>query len=149
MALPFSVAQFYGIFSAYNQAMWPAQWVLNALAVAAVAAIVLRTPLADRIAAGILALFWLWTGLAYHAAFFTAINPLAWGFAALAVAGGLAFLWQGVLRGRLVFALAPGWRALTASALIAFALVVYPAWSVFAGHRSPELPTFGLPCPTP
>ena len=29
-----------------------------------------------------------------------------------------------------------------------FALVVYPAWSAWAGHRYPAMPTFGLPCPT-
>ncbi len=32
--------------------------------------------------------------------------------------------------------------------LVVFALVVYPAWSVYAGHSYPALPTFGLPCPT-
>ena len=32
--------------------------------------------------------------------------------------------------------------------LIVLALMVYPSWSTLAGHRYPELPTFGLPCPT-
>jgi hypothetical protein len=32
--------------------------------------------------------------------------------------------------------------------LIVFALVVYPAWSYYSGHRYPAFPTFGLPCPT-
>jgi hypothetical protein len=32
--------------------------------------------------------------------------------------------------------------------LVVFALAIYPAWSVYAGHAYPELPTFGLPCPT-
>jgi hypothetical protein len=27
-------------------------------------------------------------------------------------------------------------------------LVVYPIWASLAGHPYPELPTFGLPCPT-
>jgi hypothetical protein len=29
-----------------------------------------------------------------------------------------------------------------------FALVAYPAWNSFSGHRYPAFPTFGLPCPT-
>lgn len=32
--------------------------------------------------------------------------------------------------------------------MIVFALAIYPAWSVSAGHNYPALPTFGLPCPT-
>lgn len=32
--------------------------------------------------------------------------------------------------------------------LLVFALVAYPVWSTLAGHGYPELPTFGLPCPT-
>jgi hypothetical protein len=32
--------------------------------------------------------------------------------------------------------------------LVAYALVLYPVWSWFAGHRYPDTPTFGLPCPT-
>lgn len=33
-------------------------------------------------------------------------------------------------------------------ALVAFSLVGYPLWSILAGHPWPDLPTFGLPCPT-
>jgi hypothetical protein len=32
--------------------------------------------------------------------------------------------------------------------LVLFALGAYPAWSVWAGHGYPAMPTFGLPCPT-
>ena len=69
-------------------------------------------------------------------------------FAAVSVAAGLVFVWQGVVKRRLEFRLSRGPRSITGLALIGFALVVYPAWSIHAGHRYPELPTFGLPCPT-
>jgi hypothetical protein len=29
-----------------------------------------------------------------------------------------------------------------------YALLVYPALSMVTGHHYPEMPTFGLPCPT-
>jgi hypothetical protein len=41
--------------------------------------------------------------VAYHAVFFTRINPAAWFFAALFVGEALAFLWFGVLKRRLAF----------------------------------------------
>jgi hypothetical protein len=33
-------------------------------------------------------------------------------------------------------------------AMIVYALVVYPILGTLAGHGYPQLPTFGLPCPT-
>jgi hypothetical protein len=87
-------------------------------------------------------------GLAYHLAFFTAISPPAYAFAAVFVAGALIFLWQGVVQRRLEFRWQPGARGLTGLLLVVYALVVYPAWSHFAGQPYLETPTFGLPCPT-
>jgi Family of unknown function (DUF6064) len=40
MKLPFTVEQFYGVFREYNTALWPAQVLLFALAVVAVALVV-------------------------------------------------------------------------------------------------------------
>jgi Family of unknown function (DUF6064) len=49
----------------------------------------------------VLALHWAWSALAYHAAFFSMINPAAWLFAGLfLVEAGLLF-WYGVVRRRL------------------------------------------------
>ena len=39
-------------------------------------------------------------------------------------------------------------RGLVGATLVLFALVVYPAFSVYVGHSYPAMPTFGLPCPT-
>ncbi|MGB4362202.1 MAG: DUF6064 family protein, partial [Rhodoferax sp.] len=55
---------------------------------------------------------------------------------------------QGVIRRRLSFRWVPGLNATAGVVLIAFALVVYPVWSAYAGHPYPATPTFGLPCPT-
>lgn len=148
MVLPFTVEQFFGVFRAYNETVWPAPWPLAALALLALYFAARPNGWSSRAVSSILCALWLWLGLAYHLAFFAAINPLAYAFAAVSVAGGLAFLWLGAIRGQLHFRFVPGGRGWLGLALVAFALAVYPAWSVLAGHRYPEFPTFGLPCPT-
>lgn len=148
MLLPFTVEQFFGVFRAYNETVWPAPWLLGALAVAALWLTTRPGRRSDQAISAILGVLWLWLGLAYHLAFFAAINPLAYAFAALSVAGGLAFLWFGAVRRRLRFRFSARGRGRAGLLLVAFALVIYPAWSALAGHRYPEFPTFGLPCPT-
>lgn len=96
----------------------------------------------------ILAFLWGWLGLAYHLAFFAAINPLAYLFSAVSIAGALVFFWQGVVRRKLEFRFASNARTFAALLLVFFSLAAYPAWSIWAGHRYPAMPTFGLPCPT-
>jgi len=148
MQLPFTTDQFYGVFRDYNQSVWPAQVLLLALALAALALAAAPRRWSGAAIAAILGVLWLWMALAYHLAFFVAINPLAYAFAAVTLAGGLVFLWQGVVKRRLAFRLALTARGAAGAALVLFALAVYPVWSAYAGHRYPALPTFGLPCPT-
>ncbi|WP_442947196.1 DUF6064 family protein [Noviherbaspirillum sp.] len=84
----------------------------------------------------------------YHVAFFARIHPAAYGVGALSLAGSLCFLWYGVYQGRLHFAGNGRARGSAGAALIVFALGIYRAWSWYAGHWFPAMPTFGLPCPT-
>lgn len=148
MQIPFTAEQFFGVFRLYNNTVWPAQVVLLALAVLAVIFIALQRPWSGVAVSAILALLWVWLGAAYHLAFFARINPVAYGFGALSIVGGLLFAWHGVLRRRIEFAFAMSLRAGLGVALLAFALLLYPVWATLAGHGYPELPTFGLPCPT-
>jgi len=147
MQPPFDARQFFEVFALYNTAVWPAQVVLwaGALAIAAL-------PLWPRAAAGrIIAFFlgglWLWMGAVYQLVFFRAINPAATMF-------GVAFLLEGVLfvaygwQGRLRFRWTRGTAGLVAAALIAYALIIYPILGYILGHRYPVSPTVGLPCPT-
>lgn len=148
MNLPFTVEQFYDVFREYNESVWPAQVILNVLALATVLIVLVPRRWSGRAASAVLALLWAWLGVAYHLAFFARINPAAYAFAALSLAGAILFFWHGVLRGRLRFAWRGGMTAYTGAGLLGFALGVYPAWSWYAGHRFPAMPTFGLPCPT-
>lgn len=148
MRLPFSVEQFYEIFRAYNEAVWPAQVLLLALAVAAFVLVFRPRPWTGPAIAGILGFLWAWLALAYHLAFFSRINPLAYGFSIASLMGALSFLWQGGVRRGLRFSWQGGAHSIAGTALVVLALVVYPAWSWYAGHSYPNMPTFGLPCPT-
>jgi hypothetical protein len=148
MQLPFTAAQFFDVFRAYNEAVWPAQVALHILALVALGLVFRPQPWSGVAVSAILALLWAWLGLAYHLAFFAAINPLAYVFAGLSVAGAAVFFWQGVVRRRLEFRWSNTPRAIAGLALVIFSLVVYPVWSTYTGHPYPTLPSFGLPCPT-
>lgn len=148
MQIPFTAQQFFEVMARYNLAVWPAQVLLHALALLALVFVLRPHRLSGAVVSAVLGALWAWTGVAYHLAFFTAINPLArvFGVASL-IAAGLFFL-QGVVRRRLQFRLAKGVRSMVGVGLVLFALLVYPLWSMAAGHAYPQLPTFGLPCPT-
>lgn len=148
MKLPFTIDQFFGVMRAYNEAVWPAQVLLTAAALAAIGMVLWPRRWSGVAISSVLGLLWLWLGLAHHLAFFRAINPLALVFAGVSVAGGLVFLWQGVVRRQLAFCWPGGLRGALGLVLLVFALAVYPVWSTLAGHAYPSLPTFGLPCPT-
>jgi drug/metabolite transporter (DMT)-like permease len=148
MQLPFTTEQFYGVFREYNEALWPAQVFLVGLAVIAVVLVFVPSRKSGVGVSAILAFLWAWLALAYHRPFFARINPLAYVFSCVSLVGALIFLWQGVVRGRLQFIWGGGMRAAVGVTLVVFALVVYPVWSCYAGHRYPTMPTFGLPCPT-
>jgi hypothetical protein len=148
MNLPFTPEEFFAVFVRYNQSVWPAQLVLNAAALLAAAMLFRSGVMANRTISLILALFWGWMSTAYHFMFFTRINPVAWLFGLVFLAGGAAFLWLGIIRPRLRFGAVGGSRGALGWLFVVFALAIYPAIGYALGHRYPAAPTFGLPCPT-
>ena len=87
MNLPFTTEQFLGVFASYNHAVWPLQILLNILAIVVIVLAVKRVHFSGKWISSILGMLWLWTGLVYHMAFFAKINPAAFLFGALLVAG--------------------------------------------------------------
>ena len=146
--MPFTTEQFLRVFADYNTAIWPLQWGLMLLAVAAVLLALWSTPNRARAIGAILALFWIWMGAVYHFAFFAAINPAARVFGTLFLVAGAAFAWAAARPGRLAFEARLDTPGIVGGLLIAYALVGYPAVASVAGQRYPALPTFGAPCPT-
>ena len=148
MRLPFTAEQFFAVFREYNEAVWPAQAILLALALVSVVLVFLRRSWCGPAISVVLALLWTWLAFQYHFRFFSRINGLAFAFGGLAVVEAGLLIWHGAIHRRLRFASASRPRIAMAGGLVAFALVIYPLWSALSGHPYPTMPTFGLPCPT-
>jgi hypothetical protein len=148
MNLPFTTDQFLAVFEQYNQAVWPLQIVLNLLGLAAIVLAVKKYAFSNRLILAILTFLWLWIGIAYHFAFFTAINPAAFAFAILNVIQGIIFLVFGAFTQRVSFQFKPNLYGITGALLILYAMFIYPLLGYAFGHVYPKSPTFGLPCPT-
>jgi hypothetical protein len=145
--LPFTREQFFDLFAAYNAAVWPALVVLwIASAVVSVLLLSSRRP-PDRRISALLAAHWIWSGVAYHAVFFTRINPAAWMFAALFLVQAALFFGVGVVQGRLSFAPRRNPWTVVAWSLVAYSLL-YPAINAAQHLTWSRMPTFGVPCPT-
>jgi len=144
--MPFTQAQFFDVFRAYNIAVWPAQLVLNGLALIAIA--LAARGRAPRLISLILAAFWAWMAIAYHLSFFARINRAAIGFGIVFLIQALIFFWLGVVKERIDFGMRRDFRTATGVALVLYSLFLYPAVGWLLGRRYPAAPTFGLPCPT-
>ncbi len=145
--MPFTREQFFDLFAAYNEALWPAVvglWIASAVIVA----LQLSAPRPHaRWISALLVWHWAWSGLAYHAAFFTRINPVAWLFAALFIGQAVLFFRVGVVQQRLSFARWGSAWAPLAWGLVAYSLA-YPIINAAAHFTLLRIPTFGIPCPT-
>lgn len=145
--LPFTHAQFIEVFARYNAAVGPAAVAAYLLAAAMLAAIAVPRRHSGRFVAGGLALMWLWTGVAYHAAHFSAINKAAYWFAALFVAQAILFL-HAALAQPLRFGGAGKAAALAGWALVGYATVLYPLLGLAFAQPLAQQPLFGItPCP--
>jgi hypothetical protein len=146
MSLPFSERDFLTVFAAYNETLWPAVLISWGLAVVLLVGLA-RGSARPGWVLTLAAFLWGWSGIAYHAAFFTAINPAAWIFAMLFVveAAGLASLV--VSRWPVTFALGHTLRGKIAAGLLVYA-VLYPILVWLSGTEFPRAPVFAVPCPT-
>jgi len=144
--MPFTDTQFLDLFGAFNTALWPvlvALW----LATLAVAIQLVRGRARSDVVWILASVHWAWSGIAYHAVFFTRINPAAWVFAAGFVMQAIGFMWWAVRRGRSAFVWQHTLRCHAAAVFLGYALL-YPGLVVLAGHTLPRAPAFGVPCPT-
>lgn len=146
--LPFTSEQFLAVFANYNVAIWPAQIVAYLLGALAVALLIWKPPGTDRTIVTVIAAMWLWTGLAYHGAFFSTINKAAYLFAALFVLQAIVLAYAGLHQNRVRFRFSSGWAQYIGWCFIIYAAILYPLIGVVTGHHYPEMPMFGVaPCP--
>lgn len=150
MELPFTADQFEAVFVAYNQSIWPIQllaWALGFVAVLCVKPG--RSVRSSRAVLLILALFWFWTGVAYHINHFTRVNPAAFIFGAAFVAQAALLVIVALRTETIRLQLTRGPRGFIAAALILYGLVIYPLAALLGLHVYPATPMFGTaPCPT-
>ena len=148
MRLPFTTEQFLQVFGNYNLSVWPMQIILYVLGVIAVILAIRPTRNSDKVITVILSFFWLWMGIVYHLIFFTEINNAAYIFGIIYIIQSFLFLLTGVFNSALRFNLKFDARGVTGIIFILYALIIYPIWGILAGHHYPNMPIFGLPCPT-
>lgn len=149
MQVPFSIEEFLGVFRAYNLGVWPAQIGLYGLGLSIVGFALVGTRRVRRwgVAVG-LAVLWAWMGAVYHLNFFVGINPAARGFGALFLAQAAVWIVWAWRTPTLDFRPLSSTRRVVGGGLLAYAFCIYPLLNVVLGHSYPEMPTFGLPCPT-
>ena len=96
---PFDAEVLASSYADYNAAVWPAQAVALALALAVLWLVVAPRPGAGRLIGAILAAAWLWVGLVFHLRYFAALDFMApvYGWAFIAEAALL--IWVVVWRG--------------------------------------------------
>jgi hypothetical protein len=146
--MPFTAEQFFSVFAEYNADVWPMQIVLLGLAVVAVVLVAGRNRLSKRVVPAILALLWIWMGVAYHLMHFARINEAARIFGWLFIVQGAVFLWAGTAAGGIAFGPTPRGRRALGWLLLAYGLFIYPIIGRLIGHEYMASPTFGVPCPT-
>jgi hypothetical protein len=147
MKLPFTTEQFLEVFRRYNTTFYPIQAVFLLIAVYAIFVVARNKSNSGKIVTTILAVFWLWMGLAYHIAFFSSINKAAYIFGSLFILQGVLLQIYGYLN-QPVFTFRKNLPGIASILLLIYALIIYPIVGYFLGHRYPYSPTFGLPCPT-
>lgn len=146
--MPLTTEQFLKVFADYNQTVFPMQFFLIAAALLIVFLAFNPGKSSSKLITAILAFFWLWMGAVYHLIFFSQINPLAFLFGGLFVLQAVILFYAGVLTNKLSFRFYYDAKGVTGFLLILYALFFYPLLGLNFEHQYPQLPTFGLPCPT-
>jgi hypothetical protein len=147
--LLFSPRTYYRMFELYHQQIWPIQVVAIGSVVAILMLLRRETEWASRTIAGLLAVWWLWVGIAFHLDRYSTINWAARYFAALFVFQAVLLVWQGVVRGRLRILVSRDRPDRMAIALLTVAVILEPVASRLAGRTWPQAELVGVtPDPT-
>lgn len=146
LSMPFTPDDFFSVFAAYNNAIWPVQLILIAIATITVFFAALPSRRTRSFPIALLATLWLWSGLTYHITFFRAINPIAWIFGAMFVAQAALLIFA--YRKRTLELIAGGKPlGVLGWVIVIYGITGYQISTELAGHYYPNSPTFGAPCP--
>lgn len=87
--MPFAAEEFFGVFAAYNTAIWPLQIVAYGAGLIVVLLIWRPSRASDLAILLILAAMWAVNGIGYQYLYFSPVNPVAKGFAVVFVVEAL------------------------------------------------------------
>lgn len=147
MSVSFTLEQLLAVFAATNQAFWPVVILAYLLGIIALVLVFKPGDRSNRIISGILAFFWLWTGIVFYFFYFGPIYRPAYIFGGLFILQGLFFLWSAI-QPRISFGYQSGGYGIIGLVFAAFAMIGYPLFGIVIGHIYPQSPPFGItPCP--
>jgi hypothetical protein len=151
MRPPFTAEQFFEVFRRYNDAVWPAQLLLVAVAlIAAYSAYRANARRSWRWAQAAILLtagLWLWSGIVYYKHFFVTLTRAGEVFGSLFIAEA-ALLAIAATQNGAWFEPASRGAKIAGTSMLLYALVFYPLFGEAIGHHPPAAPSFGVPCPT-
>lgn len=146
--LLFSPRTYYRLFELYNEAVWPMQVAAAAIGFVILALLLLRSPVAGRIMALLLAACWAWIAWAYLGRSYATINWAAVYFAYGFALQALLLLLVGAA-GLVKFTKPESRFAPVGLGLFVFALLIQPLIGPLLGRSWSEIELFGLaPDPT-
>ena len=146
--LPFTRAQFVQVLTDYNLDVWPLQILAYLLGIGMMLLLFRPSLSRDRLIGAGLAAMWVWTGIAYHGLYLSAINPVSVVFGALFALQGVLILHEAVLRGRLRFGASDELSSWLGGAFVIYAAILYPVIGFLTAQSYLEMPMFGItPCP--
>jgi len=148
MKIPFTTEQFFEIIEKYNHAVFPAQLILILSGILSLILIHQKKDSKNKIIGGFLGILWIWTGIAYHFAFFTEINKAAYVFGGFFVLQGLLFLLETFPRKKLEFEFNGKFIDYLAYVFIIFGIIIYPIILYYLENSLGRTITLGLPCPS-
>jgi hypothetical protein len=149
MSTPFDFQDILRVFADYNLAISPVQLLAYALGIVCILSAVKESQNSSRMVSGVLAFFWLWTGIIFNWFYFSRLAPGARVLAVLFVLQGLYFVLAGVFRGALTFRFKADVYGLIGGLMVLYSMIGYPAIEYLLNRGYPQTLPFGLvPCPT-
>ena len=148
MNIPFTAEDFLRVIRSYNESVFPLQILFNLLALLVIYLIFSKVKYKNKYISSVLSFLFLWIGIIYQLMFFTQINNAAYIFGPLFILQGILFFIYGVYFDKLEFRFNNNYMNYTGIIFLLYGLIIYPVLGYYLGHRYPNSPTFGLPCPT-
>src|SRR5919205_2557847 len=147
--LLFSARTYYRLIERYNQAIWPAQILAIALGLFLLTSLRSNKAWYGRVISGVLALIWVWVGVAFLWRRYANINWAVGYLVPLFVLEGIMLIWTGAAARELNFGTSRTPLRVVSGALLVVATLVYPVLAPLAGRSWQAAEVFGMaPDPT-